>query len=148
MKVIFEADSTINRNTTKVTTHPEEKGSWRSIEEALRECDRQIVVINAKNDRNVQIPLNSIAAIQSEDRMCCVHVLNGEMYLLSRRLKLVEEELDESDFMRINNQTIINTKFIKEFFSTEHARIKVVLTNNSSYFVSRHYIKQFRGKFK
>ncbi|WP_185897314.1 LytTR family DNA-binding domain-containing protein [Paenibacillus zeisoli] len=148
MKVIFEADSTINRNIAKVSTHPEEKGSWSSIEEVLSGCDRQIVVINAKNDRNVQISLNSIAAIQSEDRMCCVHELNGEMYLLSKRLKLVEEELDESDFMRINNQTLINTKYIKEFFSTEHARIRVVLTNNSSYFVSRHYIKQFRGKYK
>ncbi|WP_433945069.1 LytTR family DNA-binding domain-containing protein [Paenibacillus sp. SN-8-1] len=148
MKIIFEADSTINRNIAKVTTHPEEKGTWSSMKEALRGCDKQIIVINAKNDRNVQIPLNSIAAIQSEDRMCCVHLHNGEKYLLSKRLKVVEEELGASDFLKINNQTIINTKYIKEFFSTEHARIKAVLTDNTSYLVSRHYIKQFRGKFK
>lgn len=145
MKVIFEADAGIDRSVTKVITNPAEQENWIHIEEALNTTEKKLVVINAKNNRNVQILLSYIAVIESEDRMCSVRVITGEMFLLNKRLKFVEESLD-SHFLKINNQTIVNTSYIKEFSSTDNARIKVILNDNSSYFVSRFYIKNFRGK--
>lgn len=144
MEIIFEADSGLERSVAKVTTHPDEKEQWGYIEKAIGSSEKKIVVINAKNNRNVQILLSSIAVIQSEDRMCSVRVITGEMFLLNKRLKVAEECLDSSLFVKINNQTIINTSYIKEFSSTDNARIKVLLTDQSSYFVSRFYIKNFR----
>ncbi|OAB27029.1 hypothetical protein PMSD_23925 [Paenibacillus macquariensis subsp. defensor] len=146
MEVIFEADAGIDRSITKVTTHPAEQENWRNIKEAIDSSEKKLVVMNPKNDRNVQILLSSIAVIDSEDRMCSVRVITGEMFLLNKRLKFVEEILDSPHFLKINNQTIVNTGYIKEFSSTDNARIKVILTDNSSYFVSRYYIKNFRGK--
>lgn len=145
MKITFEADAAMDQRIAKVITHPAEQEHWRHIEGAIQQAEQKLVVINAKNNRNVQIALSTIAVIESEDRMCSVRVITGEMYLLNKRLKAAEAELDLSFFLRINNQTIINKYYIKEFSSTDNARLQVVLTNESSYYVSRFYIKNFRG---
>ncbi|MEC0126590.1 LytTR family DNA-binding domain-containing protein [Paenibacillus pabuli] len=146
MKVIFEKDMAMEKSTAKVVTHPDEKSHWNSIQEAICQFEAKLIVINAKNNRNVQIKLSSVVAIESEDRLCCVRIITGERYLLNKRLKFVEEDLRSSQLVKINNQTIINTRHISEFSSTDHARIKVDLNDGSSYFVSRFYIKNFRGK--
>ncbi|MCF7755797.1 LytTR family transcriptional regulator [Paenibacillus xylanexedens] len=146
MKVIFEEDTAIDKRVAKVITHPAEKSKWDRIEKAIGQSETQLTVIHAKNNRNVQIQLSSVVAIESEDRMCCIRVLTGERYLLNKRLKFVEEDLDDVHFVKINNQTIINTRYITAFSATDHARIKVDLSDSSSYFVSRFYIKNFRGK--
>lgn len=146
MKVIFEEDTTVEKRLAKVVTHPAEKSKWDRIQKAICESETQLTVIHAKNNRNVQIQLSSVVAIESEDRMCCIRVITGERYLLNKRLKFVEEDLDDIHFVKINNQTIINTRYITAFSATDHARIKVELSDSSSYFVSRFYIKNFRGK--
>ncbi|MFS0870312.1 LytTR family DNA-binding domain-containing protein [Paenibacillus xylanilyticus] len=146
MKVIFETDSSMERRIAKVVTNPSEQLHWEGIDEAISHLERKLVVINAKNNRNVQIQPSTILAIESEDRMCSVRVISGERYLLGKRLKFVEEDIDSSHFLKINNSTIINTKHIKAFAATDHARIQVELADGSSYYVSRYYIKNFRGK--
>ncbi|MGN7411661.1 LytTR family DNA-binding domain-containing protein [Paenibacillus sp. SAF-068] len=146
MKIIFEEDSAIEQKVAKVTTHPAEKPKWDRIQKAICASETQLTVIHAKNNRNIQIQLSSVVAFESEDRMCCVRVNSGEKYLLPKRLKFVEEDLDDVHFVKINNQTIINTRYITAFSATDHARIKVDLSDRSSYFVSRFYIKNFRGK--
>ncbi|TYP75526.1 LytTR family DNA-binding domain-containing protein [Paenibacillus methanolicus] len=148
MKVIFGTDASLEKNLARITTNPAEQADWSKIENAIRGMEQKIVVINAKNGRSVEVARSAIAVIQSEDRMSSVRLITGEMYLLNKRLKYVEEEMDPAEFLKINNQTIINTRYIQEFFSTEHARVKVVLSDQSSYFVSRHYIKSFRGKLQ
>ncbi|MGX1827372.1 LytTR family DNA-binding domain-containing protein [Paenibacillus taichungensis] len=146
MKVVFEEELLMEKSMAKVITHPDEKSHWDSIQEAICQSETKLVVINAKNNRNVQIELSSVVAIESEDRLCGVRVITGERYLLNKRLKFVEQDLGSSHFVKINNQTIINTRCISEFSSTDHARIQVDLNDGSSYFVSRFYIKNFRGK--
>ncbi|WP_310830968.1 LytTR family DNA-binding domain-containing protein [Paenibacillus pedocola] len=146
MEIIFEADGTIGQGIAKVTTHPAETEHWGQIREAIHNSGHKLVVIHPKNDRNVQILLSSVAVIESEDRMSNVRVITGERYLLNKRLKGIEDSLESPHFVKINNTTIINTSYIKEFSSTDNARIKVVLTDGSSYLVSRFYIKNFRGK--
>jgi DNA-binding LytR/AlgR family response regulator len=148
LDIIFQADSGMDRGIMKVMTHPAEKEQWDHFKEAINSAEKKIVVINAKNNRNVQVLLSSIAVIESKDRMCGVRVITGESYLLNTRLKFVEETLNSPRFVKINNQTIINTSYIKEFSSTDNARIEVVLTNGSCYFVSRYYIKNFRGNYR
>lgn len=146
MNLIFEADTTLDRGIARVSTHPAEKEHWKEIRDAMNAAERKLVVIHPKNDRQVQIGLNTVAVVEAEDRMCSVRVITGERYLLSTRLKYAGESLDSSVFVKINNQTIINTGYIKEFSATNNARIQVVLTDGSSYFVSRYYIQNFRGK--
>lgn len=148
MNIIYAADPELERNTAKIVTHPEERGEWSKIDKAIRDSERKLLVINAKNDRKIQVSLKSVAVIQSEDRFCNVRLITGESYLLNNRLKWVEETLDSSDFLKINNQTMINLSYIREFSASNHARIQVVLQDDSSYFVNRHYLKQFKERLE
>lgn len=144
MKIVFETDAELDRRTAKISTHPEEQASWTPIREALERSEDKIGLINAANDRVVQVPLSQIAVIESEDRMCGVTLITGERYLLNKRLKAAEEEFFSPRFVRINNRTIIGTAHIREFSSAAHARIEVVLTDGSAHAVNRFYIPQFR----
>ncbi|GGO04956.1 LytTR family DNA-binding domain-containing protein [Saccharibacillus kuerlensis] len=144
MKITFEADAVLDRRTAKVLTHPEEQGRWPQIREAIEQADEKIGLINAANDRVVQVPLGQIAVIESEDRMCGVTLITGERYLLNKRLKAAEEDFQAPRFLRINNRTIIGTDHIREFSSAAHARIEVMLNDGSQHVVSRFYIQQFR----
>lgn len=147
MRIIFKADSGVEQGVTKVVTHPAEQEQWGNIEAALQAAERRSVVINAKNGRNVSIVTRTIAVIEPEGRMCSVRVITGERFLLNTRLKFALEALDSPQFMKINNQTIINTSYIKEFSATDHARLQVILTNGEDHFVSRYYINHFRRNY-
>lgn len=147
MEVIFEANPGMNRGTAKVVTHPDEQAQWGDLEAAIQTAEKRIVVINARNNRELPVVASTIAVIEPEGRMCSVRLITGEMYLLNTRLKFALELLDSPRFMKINNQTIINTSYIREFTATDQARIQVVLTNEASYYVSRHYIKNFRRNY-
>ena len=83
-------------------------------------------------------------AIQSEDRFCNVIMKNGAMYLMNMRLKYVESNMNLKNIIRINNTTMINIEYVVKFSAQNNSRIEVILGNNSSYFVSRYYIKNFR----
>lgn len=146
MKVMFEENQEMQPNEAKIVTHPAEKSKWDRIREAIGQSEKELIVIQAKNNRQVRIRLSSVIAIESEDRMCGVRVVTGERYLLNQRLKYVEKDFQETSFVRINNQTIINTALISNFSAAEHARIQVNLTDGSSYSVSRFYIQNFRRK--
>ncbi len=146
MKVMFEENQEMQPNEAKIVTHPAEKSRWDRIREAIGQSETELVVIQAKNNRQVRIRLSSVIAIESEDRMCGVRVITGERYLLNQRLKYVEKDFQETSFVRINNQTIINTTHVSNFSAAEHARIQVNLTDGSSYSVSRFYIQNFRRK--
>ncbi|WP_342554951.1 LytTR family DNA-binding domain-containing protein [Paenibacillus sp. FSL R7-0652] len=148
MKVFFEESQEMQPNEAKIITHPEDQSKWDRIREAMSQMEHELVVIQARNNRNVRIKLSTVAAIVSEERMCGVSVITGERYLLNQRLKYVEQELQEQDttLVRINNQTIINTRHIGSFSAAEHARVQVNLTDGSSYYVSRFYMKNFRRK--
>ncbi|WNS42013.1 LytTR family DNA-binding domain-containing protein [Paenibacillus sp. MMS20-IR301] len=147
MEVIFEANAGMNRGTAKVVTHPAEQANWGDIEAGIQTAEQRIVVINARNNRELPVVASTIAVIEPEGRMCSVRLISGEMYLLHTRLKFALDVLDSPQFMKINNQTIINTRHIKEFSATDQARIQVMLTNGDAYFVSRHYIKNFRRNY-
>lgn len=147
LRIKFIADTALDRDVTKITTHPDEREQWDVIREALHSTEKKMTVINAKNGRHVQVMLSSIAVIETEDRLCSVRLISGDRYLVNKRLKYVQESLESTRFIKINNRTIINLNFIREFSSTDHARIKVILTDDSSYYVNRYYIQQFRRSY-
>jgi len=76
--------------------------------------------------------------------MCNLRLTTGEMYLYTKRLKYAETDFIDSGFIRINNQTIVNIKEVQQFAATSNARIEITLSDSSTYFISRHYIRNFR----
>ncbi|MBP1041208.1 LytTR family transcriptional regulator [Vagococcus sp. BWB3-3] len=146
MKLFFTTDSEQARDTTKITTHPDKQTSWQEMERALSQR-KQLTVINAKNDRHVKLELQQVVAIETEGSMCNVQTLDGAMFLLNQRLKSVNEALANTRVMQINNQVMVNLDHVTQFVSASNARIELHLPNQLKYYVSRHYLKQFRRNF-
>lgn len=139
MKINILLDKLINKEDLIIQTNPINSEVAESLKKYL-ENGLKITVINATNDRKIQVNINSILAFQSEGHMCSVKMKSGELYLINKRLKELEN-LDEKYFVKINNTTIININEIKEFSSASNARLEVFLSDKSSYFVNRHYVK-------
>ena len=144
MKLIFKTASSIAPETALVVTHPKNPEIRQQLETAIQMIEKTITALNPLNNRNIQVPLGAILIIQSEERMCTLRLSNGEQYLYPKRLKYAEADFIKHDFIRINNQTIVNCKAVKQFASTTNARIEITLSDGSTYFISRHYINDFR----
>ncbi|MGL4878262.1 LytTR family DNA-binding domain-containing protein, partial [Paraclostridium dentum] len=118
---------------------PENVNLGHELESYIRQISK-ITVINTKNDSNIKVNINDILKFQSEGNMCCVEMKSKELYLINKRLKEIEG-LNHKNFVKINNQTIINLNEVKEFSSAPNARLEVILSDGSFHFVNRHYVK-------
>jgi len=144
MKLIFKTDTNIAAETALIFIHPQEQRIKQQIETAIQMNEKTITALNTVNNRNIQVPIRTILIVESEERMCNLRLTTGEMYLYAKRLKYAEADFVNHGFIRINNQTIINIKEVKQFAPTTNARIEITLSDGSTYFISRHYIKNFR----
>lgn len=144
MKLIFKTDSNIALETALIISHPQNKGIKQQLETAIQMSEKTITALNPVNNRNIQVPIWTILAVESEERMCNLRLTSGEQYLYAKRLKYAEADFTDNGFIRINNQTIINIKAVKQFAPTSNARIELILSDGSTYFISRHYINNFR----
>lgn len=144
MKLIFKTNPNMDKNTAMIFTHPNEIEIKNQIERFILTNEKKVTAINGLNNRNIQIPIRSILAIESEERMCNLRLKTGEMYLYKKRLKVAEKDFSKDGFIRINNQTMVNIREVKEFVNTTNARIEVTLSDGSRYFISRYYMNDFR----
>lgn len=139
MKINILLDKLMNKEELTIQVNPANNELAQSLKEHIDKSGK-LTVINAKNDRKIQVDIHSIIAFQSEGHMCCVKMKSGELYLINKRLKELEK-LNEKHLVKINNQTIINLDEIKEFYSAPNARLEVLLSDESLYFVNRNYVK-------
>jgi DNA-binding LytR/AlgR family response regulator len=139
MKINILLDKFMNKEELTIQVNPANNELAQSLKEHIDKRGK-LTVINAKNDRKIQVDIHSIIAFQSEGHMCCVKMKSGELYLINKRLKELEK-LNEKHLVKINNQTIINLDEIKEFYSASNARLEVLLSDESLYFVNRNYVK-------
>ncbi len=139
MNISILLDKLINKEDLIIQTNPMNNELAQNLKNHL-ENGLKITVINAENDRKLQVNIHSILVFQSEGHMCSVKMKSGELYLINKRLKELES-LNKKHFAKINNQTIINIDEIKEFSSAPNARLEVLLSDKSSYFVNRNYVK-------
>lgn len=144
MKLIFKTNSKITPDTALIFTHPQAPGIKQQIEMAIHGHEQTITVIDPTNSRNIQVPLSAIISVESEDRMCQIRLRTGALYLYPKRLKYAEIDFANDGFIRINSQALVNLRDVKQFAPTTNARIEITLSDGSSYYISRHYIKNFR----
>ncbi|MGC6769846.1 LytTR family DNA-binding domain-containing protein [Enterococcus sp. LJL128] len=144
MKTEFQTQEEVAVGKVLIMTNPEHQKDWPKLEQAINGINQTVTAINAVNNRKIQIPVQSIISIESEDRMCNLKLENGNMYLYGKRLKYAEVEFRSNRFMRINNQTLINLNHVAQFTSSVNARIQLLMKDGTTYIISRHYIKEFR----
>ncbi|TQO55847.1 LytTR family DNA-binding domain-containing protein [Paraclostridium bifermentans] len=139
MKINILIDKILGRDEVEIKVCPENVNLGHELESYIRQISK-ITVINTKNDSNIKVNINDILKFQSEGNMCCVEMKSKELYLINKRLKEIEG-LNHKNFVKINNQTIINLNEVKEFSSAPNARLEVILSDGSFHFVNRHYVK-------
>ncbi|SEL38231.1 two component transcriptional regulator, LytTR family [Aquimarina amphilecti] len=93
------------------------------------------------------IEIDQIAYFYTEEKLTFVKLWNGKKTPVDFSLKKLEQELDPSNYFRINRKYIIHLKSIGEMYYTSKSRIKISLdpdTSESNIFVAIEKI----GKFK
>jgi len=139
MKINILIDKILNKDEVEIRVSPENINLGQDLKDYIRQISK-LTVINPKNDSKIKVNMNDILDFQSEGHMCCVKMKSKELYLINKRLKEIEN-LNYKSFVKISNQTIINLNEVKEFSSATNARLEVILSDGSSHFVNRHYVK-------
>lgn len=88
-----------------------------------------------------KITTEEIVAIMSADNATFLLANNKINYVLSSSLEKLEEELDSTQFFRINRKFIINKRFVKEIQNTTD--IILTVTSNQNLKISRSKRKTF-----
>ena len=81
------------------------------------------------------VSLYDIFWLESDNTYTTLHLGNGQTILTSRSIGDFEQILDEFNFCRIHNSTIINLQHLQEYVRGEGG--SVVLTNGIELEVSR-----------
>lgn len=67
--------------------------------------------------------INSIIYCEADENYTKIHLTSGEMLLVPRTLKVIEELLPSSHFFRIHKSYLINLNFVKNYKKTEGFRV-------------------------
>lgn len=92
------------------------------------------------------IDIDAITHLQCDGYITIIYLNNNESIAVSKLLKLFENELTEHGFLRANNNTIINTRYITGIYSKSDG--KVVEINNLQIKISRRRLFLFSNLIK
>ena len=78
------------------------------------------------------IEIDQIAYFYTEEKLTFIQLWNGKKIPVDFSLKKLEQELDPSDYFRINRKYIVHLKSIGEMYYTSKSRIKISLKPSAS----------------
>lgn len=96
---------------------------------------------------NVEIPisLEQVYYFDTVDDKTFLY-MEKEVYQCDKRLYELEEQLENTPFVRISKSCIVNTFHVVSVKPHFSGRIIAELTNKEQQIVSKHYVKTFRNK--
>lgn len=92
------------------------------------------------------IPISSIVHIFTQNLKVYISTKNG-CYRSTKRLYELEQELDETLFIRVSNSEIVNRNRIKKLDTSITGTIKLYLDFNQVAYVSRRYVPKIKKAF-
>ena len=109
------------------------------IEQILNICSNGIQKINCEKDKKkYAIDINDIYYIEWVDNLSCIYTAK-EIYTTSQTLTKLEQQLDETIFVRVSKPMLINIYKIKSISSSFNMKLSAKLINNELVNISRHY---------
>ena len=98
------------------------------------------------DDQCFMLPVEYIFYAESVDLKTFVY---AEKAVYRSKLKLyeIEEILNESDFLRISRQAIVNLRKIKSVSPAGNSRFQTTLTNGEKMIISRQYVPALKERF-
>jgi DNA-binding LytR/AlgR family response regulator len=142
MKIIIQDPEPGNEDTVIISVKTMTDNVLKAIN-LLKSPDSLTVYLD---DQAYKLPVSSIFYAESVDLKTFVC---GESIVYRSKLKLyeIEEILSNSDFLRINKQTIVNVKKIKSVSPAGDSRFQATLTNGEKVLVSRQYVPGLKERF-
>lgn len=92
--------------------------------------------------QQIQIEVSSIFYFETNKPYTTLYTEN-EKYLWSENLKTIEQTLDPDLFLRIHRSTIVHKTYISKLMSRKNGDYDIVLKNNHTLRMSRHYRKNW-----
>lgn len=93
------------------------------------------------------IPLEQIFYFDSVENKTYLYV-EKDVYQCDKKLYELEQLLKDTTFVRISKSCILNAEKVIEVKAQLNGRLEVKLLNLEKVLVSKHYIREFKEKFK
>ena len=104
-------------------------------------------VTGTKDGVASMIPLEQIFYFDSVENKTYLYV-EKDVYQCDKKLYELEQLLKETTFVRIRKSCILNAEKVIEVKAQLNGRLEVKLLNLEKVLVSKHYIREFKEKFK
>lgn len=105
----------------------------------------RVEVIGYKEDKIVKLELKNIYYFESVDNKVFAY-LGKEVYEIHKKLYELEQEFENTDFMRISKAVIVNLAKIIYIRPDLNGRFEAKLKNGEKVIISRQYVVQLKKK--
>ncbi len=103
-------------------------------------------IYGKKGDTTQQVPLESILYFESIDERLFAYC-QQDVFELESKLYEVEQQLGQSDFVRISKSCIVNIGHLHSVRALLNTKMELTLTNKEKLIVNRHFVPGFKEKF-
>lgn len=104
------------------------------------------IMICDKNNKKMILMVNDIFYFSANSPYITIHHISKK-FLYSNTLKVLENQLDNNQFVRIHKSHIVNIEKIISIKSRQNGDYDLMLSDNSVLRLSRSYAKTFKFKF-
>ena len=91
-----------------------------------------------------RVLINDLVRLEGVKNYTLLHLRNGDTMLSSRTLKVYDEVLQQSDFLRIHKAHLINMKCLRNYDEDQHQY--AVMQNRDIISISRRKRKDFQNR--
>ncbi|MDD4069680.1 MAG: LytTR family DNA-binding domain-containing protein [Candidatus Izemoplasmatales bacterium] len=142
MKIIVE-DNKFTDDIEVVIKGPKSDDTVKEIYKSLLYF--QSTIIGKSSERNYNLSLNNIYYFESVDNKTFAYD-KDKVFEVNQRLYQLELSLKHTPFLRVNKNTIINTRKIMSFKHTINGRMEATLKNGEKMKISRNYVADLKSK--
>jgi DNA-binding LytR/AlgR family response regulator len=93
----------------------------------------------------IPVALEEIFYFDTVDNKTYLYV-EKDVYRCDKKLYELEVGLSDTPFIRISKNCILNTAVVRSVRAQFSGRLEATLKNGEKVIISKHYIKEFRGK--
>ena len=117
------------------------KRKSKRLEEKVPNLLQKLIFNNGRN--YISVAINEILYINTSAPYIVIHT-QKQQYLYASTLKLIEEKLDQQQFVRVHKSTIINLNMVVSYHSRLNGDFDILLINRASIRLSRNYAPAFK----
>ena len=144
MKLNITYSEEKNQEEIEIISHPSNQSFLNQLTKNFNQ-PQTLIVTQPSNNRQKIIAISDIEAITALGHLSKVTLTNQESYFYSKRIKELTF-LNQHNLYQINQSTFINLMCVTSFQVEKHARLEILTHSQTSYIVSRHYVKQIKER--